>query len=70
MKKLNKLQINPERILNNKELVALRGGYGNLVCKDSCGNTCYTHQVTLCIYAEDICKIFCPGYKSYDCADV
>jgi hypothetical protein len=27
MKKLNKLQINPEKIMKNEELVTLRGGY-------------------------------------------
>jgi len=32
MKKLNKLQINPEKIINNKELVTLRGGYGAEFC--------------------------------------
>ncbi len=29
MKKLNKLQINSERIMKNKELISLKGGYGN-----------------------------------------
>lgn len=28
MKKLNKLQINPNRLMKNEELVSLRGGYG------------------------------------------
>jgi hypothetical protein len=28
MKKLNKLQINSEKLLKNEELIALRGGYG------------------------------------------
>ncbi len=30
MKKLNKLQINSEKIMKNEELVLLRGGYGLL----------------------------------------
>ena len=28
MKKLNKLSINPEKVMKNDELVSLRGGYG------------------------------------------
>jgi natural product precursor len=32
MKKLNKLQINSEKIINNEELLALRGGYGTCTC--------------------------------------
>ncbi len=28
MKKLNKLQINSEKLMNNEELTTLRGGYG------------------------------------------
>ena len=28
MKKLNKLQINSEKLMKNEELVTLRGGYG------------------------------------------
>ena len=38
MKKLNKLQINPDRLMNNEELMILRGGYegcGCLCIKDS-----------------------------------
>ncbi len=32
MKKLNKLQINPERLIKNEELMTLRGGYGAGTC--------------------------------------
>jgi hypothetical protein len=32
MKKLNKLQINPERLMKNEELTTLRGGYGSIKC--------------------------------------
>jgi len=35
MKKLNKLQINSERIMNNDELITMRGGY------DGCSCVCY-----------------------------
>jgi len=43
MKKLNKLIINPEKVIKNEELVNLRGGYGDhwVSCKDSSGSgTC------------------------------
>ena len=32
MKKLQKLQINSERLMNNEELVTLRGGYDDVRC--------------------------------------
>jgi natural product precursor len=35
MKKLNKLQINHEKLMNNEELITLRGGY------DGCSCLCY-----------------------------
>ena len=42
MKKLGKLSINPEKIINNEELVNLKGGYGGYggqicVCTNSSG---------------------------------
>ena len=33
MKKLNKLQINPEKFMNPEELVTIRGGYGSECCE-------------------------------------
>jgi hypothetical protein len=33
MKKLNKLYINPEKVMKNDELVTLRGGYGTGCCE-------------------------------------
>ena len=48
MKKLNKLQINSDRLMNNDELIALRGGYDGdggdgvgcgLVCNNNCSKT-------------------------------
>jgi hypothetical protein len=41
MKKLNKLQINSERIMKNEELVKLSGGYG-----ESCLCVCYLLPVS------------------------
>ena len=38
MKKLNKFQINSEKLMNNEELIALKGGYGGACC------WCYTSQ--------------------------
>lgn len=32
MKKLNKLNINCEKIMKNEELITLRGGYGGACC--------------------------------------
>ena len=32
MKKINKLRINPDRLMNNEELMILRGGYGGCGC--------------------------------------
>jgi hypothetical protein len=34
MKKLNKLEIKPEKLINNEELLTLRGGYGG--CEFRC----------------------------------
>jgi natural product precursor len=36
MKKLNKLQLNSERLMKNEELMTLRGGYD----EDNCGVSC------------------------------
>jgi hypothetical protein len=33
MKKLYKLKINSEKIMNNAEMLELRGGYGSCCCK-------------------------------------
>ena len=41
MKKLGKLSINPEKIIKNKELVNLRGGYGGSNCEPLTEYTCY-----------------------------
>lgn len=32
MKRLNKLEINPEKVMKNEELVRLRGGYDSCTC--------------------------------------
>jgi hypothetical protein len=41
MKKLNKLQINSDKLIKNDDLIALRGGYDGshcCFCRDSIGN--------------------------------
>ncbi len=50
MKKLGKLQINPEKVMKNEELIALRGGYdgGQYIVYVRCGfapdytSSCFT----------------------------
>lgn len=32
MKKIGKIQINPEKVMNNEELLQLRGGYAENCC--------------------------------------
>jgi hypothetical protein len=36
MKKLNKLQINSEKLMKNEELATIRGGYGFNLHKSRC----------------------------------
>jgi hypothetical protein len=50
MKKLGKLQINPEKVMKNKELMTLRGGYGDVACACKIGTTvlCSTEMVENC----------------------
>ncbi len=57
MKKLGKLKINPEKRINNEELVALRGGYDALSwytcsCYDEY-NTYFTEDIRLYDWAID-----------------
>ena len=40
MKKLNKLQINSEKLMKNEELITLRGGYGGY--GGGCSCLCYS----------------------------
>jgi len=49
MKKLNKLEINLEKVMSNNELIKLRGGYDCWTCEvKSCGET---------VYIEDLCGL-------------
>jgi hypothetical protein len=58
MKKLNKIQINPEKVITNEELISLRGGYGSYVCW-KIGPPCqflltYINTAS-CLMAREIC---------------
>jgi len=49
MKKLGKLQINPEKLMKNEELLTLRGGYGDVAC------ACKKDGITLCSEMVENC---------------
>lgn len=53
MKKLNKLQINSERLMKNEELITLRGGYGGADCTYACksNSDCTNKDCPNCEYA-------------------
>jgi natural product precursor len=53
MKKLNKLQINSEKLMNNEELITLRGGYGNCSC------ACTLNGEHMAASSESECKSNC-----------
>lgn len=70
MKKLNKLQINSDKIMKNEELVALRGGYGGGYCTCRSSNDviiCST-WVTSCVDCRIWCEVACPASDSTVCA--
>lgn len=62
MRKISKLQIESDRLLQKDELVKLRGGYGLLICNGS-GGGCFI-QVAWCGTFDEnkaTCNITCPG---------
>ena len=66
MKKLNKLQINSEKIMKNEELLTLRGGYDGgieLWCLAG-GPTCILHVPGSCdwTYNDVVCRTACPNF--------
>jgi len=69
MKKLNKLQINAEKLMKNEELVTLRGGYGGgeLACKKGTETWC-TFSGVLCSMSWYYCSVWCPGFDNAICA--
>jgi natural product precursor len=73
MKQLNQLQINPLRLMENEELLTLRGGYGSVYC--GCrisGSTCATQFVETCDgqgygSCQQFCAYYCPNYTEFIC---
>ncbi len=60
MKKLKKLTINPENLMNNEELINLRGGYGSssvTVCCTCTGSGSSLGYILAVNYSE--CKEAC-----------
>lgn len=53
MKKLGKLQINPERLIKTDELTTLRGGYDGSCCTCTDG---YAMAATNASECEDFCN--------------
>ena len=59
MKKLNKLQINSERLINNDELITLRGGYSGpctTVCYGDFGTICYGYLTCVSGFCDQECQ--------------
>jgi len=71
MKKLNKLQINSVRYLNNDELLALKGGEdidkGWLTCRVD-GIICWSNPILSCDYAVEACDNVCGSWTELVCA--
>ncbi len=72
MKTFNKLDINPERILKNQELITLKGGTNTfppfLICKRPglLGGDCQLSPRS-CDIAYEVCDEMCPGWESNIC---
>lgn len=62
MKKLNKLEINPQKLMKNEELLTIRGGYGVLICNGN-GSNCILDVFSCGDFQEMLraCNIGCPG---------
>jgi natural product precursor len=70
MKKLNKLEINTEKVMKNEELVSLRGGYGGACC--ICANNTYPYAIGAMAASNSTeCRLNCisAGYDTsrWDC---
>jgi hypothetical protein len=74
MKKLNKLEINSEKLMKNEELVTLRGGYGSGWVKCFIGSVaCANNPVATCEgsgigSARWFCNTYCPSWTNLVCA--
>jgi len=76
MKKLGKLTIDAEKMIKNKELVNLKGGYGGggsitCECKDSSGYVHLTETIDDCDkedrWIENTCWAIHQPYSGCDC---
>ena len=68
MKTLNKLKINPERIIESEELITLRGGYGSYVkCIMPGGEICHPGGINSCSDTEWYCNFLCIGWEAAIC---
>ena len=74
MKKLIKLQINSNKLMNNDELINLRGGYDFGWVNWYIGSTsCANNPVATCDgdgegSARWFCNRYCPGWTNFICA--
>ena len=70
MKKLGKLNINPEKLMKNEELLTLRGGYdyGFCTCRNDYDQIICSTWVTYCTDCRVWCEVACPSSTSAICA--
>jgi hypothetical protein len=65
MKKLGKLEINPEKLIKKEELRAIKGGFGVIICYRSWiyGGDCQLEgEDVLCDDDDSLfCAFMCPG---------
>lgn len=70
MKKLNKLQINSDRLMKNEELMTISGGYGSYACwSEGWIPGCMGHIITYINTAScDMCISICGALGGSCCA--
>jgi hypothetical protein len=75
MKKLGKLNINPEKVIKNEELISLKGGYDGgvtIFCKrdEQHGGNCEVYWLWCGDEAMTnyLCEWYCPNYFGAVCA--
>ena len=66
MKKLNKLEINPKKLMQNEELLVIRGGYGWLTCRVN-GVICWSASIDNCNDAQEACNNVCGSWSEAIC---
>jgi hypothetical protein len=62
MEKLNKLQINSERLMKNEELMTLRGGYDGGSVNCCCVNSSHTPVICGTAGSASECEYMCTSY--------